>query len=83
MDSIANYCYRLGLSVFPHKMVAGTAANTLSETETTILGDEGTCGNSREGKEGNSDITYVSSVVLVFINPSTVIIKLVTWLCVG
>jgi hypothetical protein len=29
------------------------------------------------------EITYVSSVVLVCINPSTVIRKLVTWPCVG
>jgi hypothetical protein len=62
MDSIANYCYWLWESVFPHKMVTGIAADTLSETEAAILGDEGTCGKSSEGKEGNSDIIKINYI---------------------
>lgn len=80
MDSITNYCYWLGWSVFPHKMVTGIAADTLSETEAAILGDEGTCGRSSECKEGNSDIirrNYICDFfVLLFINLFTGIMAL-------
>jgi hypothetical protein len=67
VDSIANYCNWLEWSVFLREVVTGTAANTLSQTKASVSGNEGTCGKSSEGKEGNFDVLLTHLFVCLFV----------------